>query len=104
MYYSYAKLVQGLSKFAQNWDIFICNFVVIVKECEAQLYQIYCEKQTMYGQKEFGQFLDKMEHSNDVLHHVWVLDQSTRLEYVAFKFYGCIYMQYKRCIIIGALS
>jgi hypothetical protein len=26
------KLVQGLSKFEQNLDIFICDFVVIVKK------------------------------------------------------------------------
>jgi hypothetical protein len=32
------ELVQGLSKFAHNWDIFICNFVATVKESKAQLY------------------------------------------------------------------
>lgn len=32
------ELVQGLSKFAHNWDIFICNFVVTIKEYEVQLY------------------------------------------------------------------
>ncbi len=32
------ELVQGLSKFAHNWDIFMCNFVTIVKEYEVQLY------------------------------------------------------------------
>jgi hypothetical protein len=36
----------------------------------------------MYGQKEFGQFLDMVQHSNDVLHHVWFFDQSIGLEYV----------------------
>jgi hypothetical protein len=41
---------------------------------------MYCDQQTMYGQKEFGQFLNIMENSNDVLHHVWLLDQSTGLE------------------------
>ncbi len=38
------EFVQGLSKFAQNRDIFICDFVVVVKECEAQLYQMYCDR------------------------------------------------------------
>jgi hypothetical protein len=31
------KLVWCLSKFAQNQDILICNFVDVVKKCEAQL-------------------------------------------------------------------
>jgi predicted glycosyltransferase involved in capsule biosynthesis len=48
------ELVQSLSKFAQNQDIFICDFVTIVKKCEAQLYQMYYYQQTIYGQKEFG--------------------------------------------------
>ncbi len=38
------ELVQGLSKFAQNWNIFICNFVAIVKKCEEQLNQMYCDQ------------------------------------------------------------
>ncbi len=32
-----------------NQDIFIRNFVAIVKKCEAQLYQMYRDQQTMYG-------------------------------------------------------
>jgi hypothetical protein len=43
------KIIQGLSKFAQNWGIFICNFVTTIKKCEAQLYKMYCGQQTMYG-------------------------------------------------------
>jgi hypothetical protein len=38
----------------------------------------------MYGQKEFAQFLDIVEHSNDVLHHAWLLDQNIGLEYATF--------------------
>jgi hypothetical protein len=48
------ELVYGLSKFVQNWDIFICDYVVGAKECEVQLYLMYYDQQTMYGQKEFG--------------------------------------------------
>jgi hypothetical protein len=40
----------------------------------------------------YGYFLDIMEHSNDVLHHTWFIEQNTRFEYVTFHFYGCIYM------------
>jgi hypothetical protein len=68
------EFVQALCKFAQNKDIFICKFVVVVKECEVQLYQTYCDQHTIYGQKEFGLFLDTLEHSNDVLHHDFLLD------------------------------
>ncbi len=98
------EFVQGLSKFAQNQNIFICNFFVVIKECEVQPYQTYCDQYTMYGQKEFRQFLDTMEHSNDVLHHVCLLDQNIRLEYPAFHFYGCIYMQHNQCTVTSTLN
>jgi hypothetical protein len=47
------EFVQGLSRFVQNQHIFICNFVVVINECEVQLYQTYCDQYTMYGQNEF---------------------------------------------------
>ncbi len=43
------EIVQGLSKFVQNWNIFICVFVDVVKECEGKLYKMYCDQQNMYG-------------------------------------------------------
>jgi len=61
----------------------------------------------MYGQKEFGKFLNMVQHSNDVLHHAWLLHQSTSLEYVGPSSSMDVvisYMQYKRCTIIGVLS
>jgi hypothetical protein len=48
---------------------------------------MYCDQHTMYEQ-----FLDNVEHSNDVLHHTWFTKQNTRLEYATFDFYECIYM------------
>jgi hypothetical protein len=38
------EFVWCLSKFANNRDILICNFIVVVKKCEAQLYQMYCDQ------------------------------------------------------------
>jgi predicted glycosyltransferase involved in capsule biosynthesis len=43
------EIVQGLSKFVQNWNIFICVFYDVVKECEGKLCKMYCGQQTMYG-------------------------------------------------------
>jgi hypothetical protein len=65
---------------------------------------MYYDQQTMYGQKEFKQFLNIIEHSIDDLYHAWLFYQSIGLEYVAFQFYGHTYMQYKRCTITGALN
>jgi hypothetical protein len=32
------ECVQGLSKFVQTWDAFICDFVIVVKSCQGDLY------------------------------------------------------------------
>jgi hypothetical protein len=49
-----------------------------------------------------------VQHSNDVLHHVWLFDQSIGLKYVgpssSMDIFNISYMQYKRCTIIGVLS
>jgi hypothetical protein len=61
----------------------------------------------MYGKKELRQFLDMVQHSNDVLHHAWLFNQNTNLEYARPSNFMDIlisYMQYKRCTIIGVLS
>jgi len=36
-----------------------------------------------------------MDHCNDVLHHVWVIEPTLKIEYVAFQFYQKSYMLYK---------
>jgi len=50
------EIVQSLSNFAQNQNIFICDFVIAMKECERKLYQMYCDKQTMYREKKLNSF------------------------------------------------
>jgi hypothetical protein len=37
------EFVQSLSKFGQTHDVFICDFVCIVKVCEDDLYEMYCD-------------------------------------------------------------
>jgi hypothetical protein len=38
------EIVQGLSKFVQNWNIFICVFVDVVKECKGKFYKMYYDQ------------------------------------------------------------
>jgi hypothetical protein len=50
------EIAQSLSNFAQNQNIFVFDFVVAMKACERKLYQMYCDKQTMYGKKKLNSF------------------------------------------------
>jgi hypothetical protein len=61
---------------------------------------MYCDEQARYEQaryehNDFGQLLDIMDHYNDVLHHVWVIELASQIKNVAFQFYGWTYMLYK---------
>jgi hypothetical protein len=98
------ECIQGLFKFAQTQDAFICDFVAIVKSCQGDLYRMHCNEKTRYGHNVFGQNLDIVDHRNDVLDHVWVTKPSLGIEYGTFQFYERTYMLYKCCIVIGCLS
>ncbi len=56
---------------------------------------MYCDEQARYKHNDFGQLFDIMDHYNDVLHHVWVIELASRIKNVAFQFYGWTYMLYK---------
>jgi len=43
------ECMQFLSKFVQAQDVFICDFIDIVKACEGDLYRVYVEPITNYG-------------------------------------------------------
>ncbi len=98
------ECVQNLSKFVQTCDAFIYNFVVL-RNCVGDLYCMYCNEQARYELKDVNQFINIMEHCNDVLHDGWVIISTYGIEYVVFSCFGRhIYMQYKHYTLIGALS
>jgi hypothetical protein len=82
------ECVQNLSKFVQTHDVFICDFVVVLKSYVGDLYCMYCNEQASYGLKDFNQFLNTTEHCNDVLHHGWVIEPTYGIEHAAFYCFG----------------
>jgi hypothetical protein len=45
---------------------------------------MHYDEQARYGDNDFGQNLDTMNHCNDVLHHVWITKPSLGIEYATF--------------------
>jgi hypothetical protein len=41
---SFLEAIHSLIKFAQLCDVFVCNFIAIVKVCEGDICQMYCDK------------------------------------------------------------
>lgn len=61
------EFVQSLSKFGQIHDVFICDFVCVVKVCEDDLYKMYCDPIIKYSFKDFNTFLSIVDHCSEAL-------------------------------------
>jgi len=48
------EFVQILSKYVQNWNMFIYDFVIIVKLCQVDLHKKYCDEEKKYNYTNFS--------------------------------------------------
>jgi hypothetical protein len=53
----------ALIKFVQGKYVFICNFVIMVKICEANLFMMYLDPFTSYQCEHFQVFCDIMDNN-----------------------------------------
>jgi hypothetical protein len=78
--------MQFLSKFALPQDVFICDFIDVVKACEGTLYRMYVDLITSYGYGDgiFQTFLVVANHTYDPLHMVWIIQPTSNVKYARF--------------------
>ncbi len=95
-----------MSKFIQAYDVFICDFVDVVKAYEGNLYILYVDTTISYGHVDgvFQTFLVIVHHSYDPLHLVWIFELNFGVDYVGFQFFPHTYMVHKREVLNGCLS
>ncbi len=55
------EAMQSLSKLAQNIDYFICDFVVVVKLTQVDLYNLYVDPKCHFSHDQFQHFVDLVE-------------------------------------------
>jgi hypothetical protein len=60
-----------LIKYAQRWDVFICEFLDTVKLAEVELYQLYVNPFYKYDDLAFNEFLVVHEQCNELLSFTW---------------------------------
>jgi hypothetical protein len=61
------EVVHTLIKYAQRWDVFICEFLDIMKLAEVELYQLYVDPLCKYDDLAFNDFLVVHEQCNELL-------------------------------------
>jgi len=98
------EFVQSLSKFGQTHDVFICDFVRIMKVCEDDIYEMYCDLVIKYSSKDFNTFLSIVDHCNEALNMTLVTSPNFVSKYVAFRFSRCTIMIHKRNSLIGVFN
>jgi hypothetical protein len=61
----------SLFKFAQQGDIFISNFIVIIKVCQGQLYNLYYDATLSFQGNEFWSFHKLLQGDHEQIHTKW---------------------------------
>lgn len=49
-------VVHSLIKFAQERDVYVCDYVVVVKQCQLQIYKLYLDPATEFDTIAFWDF------------------------------------------------
>jgi hypothetical protein len=64
---TYLETMQGLSKFAQGRDTFICDFIFTLKFAKANLFVMCCDNEKNYNPQHFSLLVEFIEHISDVV-------------------------------------
>jgi hypothetical protein len=55
------EAMQSLSKLAQNKGCFICDFVIVIKLIQVDLYNLYVDHECHFSHDQFQHFVDLVE-------------------------------------------
>jgi hypothetical protein len=80
------EVVQNLSKPTQNIICFNCDFLVVVKLIQGDLYILYVDLECHFSYDQFQHFVDLVEFKFDTLSIVWCVRPTTQMDYDAFCF------------------
>ena len=79
------KLTNTLMKYAQQADVFICDYLVAVKKLQMDLQKLYVEEKTQFTQELFWDFNALIGTRHDCIPMKWVTDElDLNLEGVEF--------------------
>jgi hypothetical protein len=76
------EVVHTLIKYAQRWDVFICEFLDVVKSTKVELYWLYVIPFCKYNDSAFNEFLVVHEQCNELLLFTWVSHEPSSNLYV----------------------
>jgi hypothetical protein len=89
------KIVCALIKFAQNINVFVCDYVAIVKIYKSQLYFHYVDLETKYVPDSFKDFQGLITCNHNNVHLKWktssLVLNTLSGEYLVFDLSNCTF-------------
>ncbi len=87
------ECVHALIKVAQIKDVFVCNFVEVVKVAQQEFYRLYCDPYAKFEDPTFDNFnvIETLTNSNLM---EWFSDFNGGKDYLVFSFAGHKYLVY----------
>jgi hypothetical protein len=61
------KSINGLMKFVYAKDVFLCDYITIVKICQAYLYKMYIDPSTSFQPKDLHEFTNFVTNKSYVI-------------------------------------
>ncbi len=77
-----------LIKFGQLQDMIVCDFAAIIKICEGDVYQMYCEIHSSFQGDVFINFQALINCVHQRINFYWIINLNTITNYLAFEFVG----------------
>jgi hypothetical protein len=86
------EVVHTLIKYTQRQDVFICEFINVMKSIKAELHRLYVDPFCKYDDSAFNKFNVVCEHYSELLPVTWVSHgfdvDMYLLPYLAFSIVG----------------
>jgi hypothetical protein len=77
-----------LIKFAQSKDVFVCDLVVPIKDCQGDFYNMYCDLTSKFTTDSFWAFESLLELKHGNIHMRWIVDAKSGIPHLAFELNG----------------
>jgi hypothetical protein len=82
------EAIHSLIKFGQLEDMFVCDFSAIIKICEGDVYQMYCEIHSSFQGDVFINFQALINCVHQSINPYWIINLNTITNYLVFEFVG----------------
>jgi len=80
--------VHALIKFAQSKDVFECDLVVPIKDCQGDVYNMYYDSTSKFTTDSFSTFKSLLELKHENIHMRWIVDAIFRIPHLVFELNG----------------